>query len=118
MASQSSQSEVVRQGVAEGFPRVAGLCPTCGANSLFLANGGHVTCSVLSCTAPCKADDLLHTAAKRDFVAERIERVRQDVIDAALESHRAAKAGRHHAGFNAKLSVACDTFDREVSADA
>ncbi|MET9445330.1 hypothetical protein [Streptomyces sp. NPDC006610] len=39
---------------------VQGRCPACGGNSLFLADGGHVTCSRLDCPNPSTADDLLH----------------------------------------------------------
>jgi hypothetical protein len=34
------------------YPAVAGHCPSCGLSSLFLAEGGYVTCSSLSCQAP------------------------------------------------------------------
>lgn len=39
---------------------VQGRCPACGGASLFLASGGHVTCSRLDCPAAGEADDLLH----------------------------------------------------------
>ncbi|WP_461707338.1 hypothetical protein [Streptomyces prasinus] len=39
---------------------VQGRCPACGGSSLFLGEGGHVTCSRLDCPAPAEADDLLH----------------------------------------------------------
>ncbi len=45
--------------VAEGSPRVAGHCPGCGGTSLFLANGGHLTCARLDCPDPCAADRVL-----------------------------------------------------------
>ena len=39
---------------------VAGHCPMgCGA-TLFLGDGGHVTCSLLGCPRPTAADELLH----------------------------------------------------------
>ncbi|MGW5582845.1 DUF6085 family protein [Streptomyces sp. NPDC003857] len=38
---------------------VQGHCPACGWTSLFLAHGGHVTCSRLECPNPCAADELL-----------------------------------------------------------
>lgn len=40
--------------------RVAGYCPMGCGETLFLAEGGHVTCAYLDCPAPCKLDDLLH----------------------------------------------------------
>ncbi|WP_416476914.1 hypothetical protein [Streptomyces sp. LKA04] len=39
---------------------VQGHCPACGGSSLFLGEGGHVTCSRIECPAPGEADDLLH----------------------------------------------------------
>ncbi|MFJ6566658.1 hypothetical protein ACIQNU_04510 [Streptomyces sp. NPDC091292] len=38
---------------------VQGHCPACGGSSLFLGEGGHVTCSRLDCPAPDTADGLL-----------------------------------------------------------
>lgn len=49
-----------------------------------------------------------------DYVAMETERLRQDVIDAALESRQAAIEGRHHAGFNAKLAIACDRLSYQL----
>lgn len=43
---------------------VAGLCPSCGGNTLFIGTGGHVTCSLLGCKDPCAADTLLHRGAE------------------------------------------------------
>ncbi|MFJ2568978.1 DUF6085 family protein [Streptomyces halstedii] len=42
------------------MPDVQGRCPACGAVSLFLGEGGHVTCSRADCPAPDAADELLH----------------------------------------------------------
>lgn len=41
-------------------PTVQGQCPACRGSSLFLGEGGHVTCARIDCPAPCAADDLLH----------------------------------------------------------
>ncbi|WP_405699061.1 DUF6085 family protein [Streptomyces sp. NBC_01383] len=38
---------------------VQGRCPACGGASLFLGEGGHVTCSHIDCPAPDTADMLL-----------------------------------------------------------
>lgn len=38
---------------------VQGHCPVCGGCSLFLAEGGHVTCSRLECPRPTAVDELL-----------------------------------------------------------
>lgn len=53
--------------VATGFPRVAGVCPGCGLQSLFLADGGHVTCSSLDCPVPCAADEALYDGRALTF---------------------------------------------------
>lgn len=37
------------------FPKVEGKCPACGRDSLFLASGGFVTCSIIGCMDPGKA---------------------------------------------------------------
>ncbi|NUV65635.1 hypothetical protein G6W57_00705 [Streptomyces sp. CAI-121] len=42
------------------MPDVQGHCPACGAVSLFLGEGGHVTCARLDCLDPSAADDMLH----------------------------------------------------------
>lgn len=42
------------------MPDVQGLCPACGATSLFLGEGGYVTCARIECPNPCAADELLH----------------------------------------------------------
>jgi hypothetical protein len=39
---------------------VQGRCPACHKSSLFLGDGGHVTCSRLDCPNPCAADEMLH----------------------------------------------------------
>jgi hypothetical protein len=55
--------------------KVAGECPMGCGRTLFLGNGGHVTCSLLGCPAPCAVDELLH--AQR---IERIERIETILI--------------------------------------
>lgn len=52
-------TEVVQSGVAEGWPRVEGRCPSCGSSSLFVGLGGFVTCSRLDCADPTAVSDLL-----------------------------------------------------------
>ncbi len=39
---------------------VKGRCPACRATSLFLGDGGYVTCARIECPDPTAADDLLH----------------------------------------------------------
>jgi len=73
--------------------RVAGYCPACGGESLFLGNGGHATCSRLDCLDPCAADKILadreteHIAVIRadDFT---IRHPLHERIGGALESCR------------------------------
>lgn len=55
-------------------PDVAGRCPACGGESLFLADGGHVTCRRLDCPDPCAVDDILN---QQDGPAEVRELERQ-----------------------------------------
>lgn len=56
------------------FRKVQGKCPSCGSESLFLADGGYVTCSIIGCDDPCAANDLLEGAA----IAAMQEPVSQD----------------------------------------
>lgn len=42
-------------------PTVTGRCPACKGESLFLADGGHVTCSRIDCPDPSAADWSLHS---------------------------------------------------------
>ncbi|MDP2712288.1 MAG: DUF6085 family protein [Solirubrobacteraceae bacterium] len=48
--------------------RVAGRCPMGCGETLFLGDGGHVTCSHLDCLAPCAVDDLLHDPHAHEHV--------------------------------------------------
>lgn len=41
-------------------PKIAGACPMGCGSTLFLGEGGHVTCSLLGCSRPGAADELLH----------------------------------------------------------
>lgn len=41
------------------LPTVQGRCPACGRESLFLGDGGYVTCSRVDCTEPDAASTLL-----------------------------------------------------------
>jgi hypothetical protein len=46
--------------IGRAYPKVAGACPRGCGETLFLAEGGHVTCALLGCPNPCAADELLH----------------------------------------------------------
>ena len=39
--------------------QVQGICPACGSKSLFLGDGGYVTCSWVECKQPDAATELL-----------------------------------------------------------
>lgn len=45
--------------LASGLPLVKGRCPACGATSLFLGEGGYITCARLDCPQPDAASTLL-----------------------------------------------------------
>ena len=53
------RTEAAPFGNVDKFPKVEGTCPACGRDSLFLASGGYVTCSIIGCTDPGKASDVL-----------------------------------------------------------
>lgn len=44
---------------ARRMPTVAGECPACGNETLFLGTGGYVTCANLECPKPEAASELL-----------------------------------------------------------
>lgn len=50
------------------FPDVQGRCPACGWTSLFLADGGYITCSRLECPQPDAASTLLERDVRNDPV--------------------------------------------------
>lgn len=41
------------------YPRVEGECPECGCESLFLGDGGYVTCSRIDCSSPSSPSEVL-----------------------------------------------------------
>lgn len=45
--------------LAAGLPLVQGTCPACHSTSLFLGNGGYVTCSRIDCPEPDAATTVL-----------------------------------------------------------
>jgi len=81
-ATPNAGRPIVRSGLGEGWPQVAGRCPACGRSSLFLGSGGHVTCATRDCADSCAVDDRLHgplPAATTD---------RHAVIDAGYLAHQ------------------------------
>lgn len=51
-------------GRVQTFPDVQGTCPACGRRSLFLGEGGHVTCSQSDCPDPSAVDTMLIAPAR------------------------------------------------------
>ncbi|WP_109000813.1 hypothetical protein [Streptomyces rishiriensis] len=83
--------------LAAGLPLVKGRCPACGRASLFLGNGGYVTCSVIECAEPDAASTLLEPAEPWLTDSARIGRALiwswSDVGKGAFgEGYRAAQA--------------------------
>lgn len=76
---------------------VEGYCPACGAHSLMLASGGHVTCGALRCPDPCAADTILSEQETEHivvFTAEGFtvkhplrERVNDELLTCELHLH-------------------------------
>jgi hypothetical protein len=54
--------------------RVAGQCPMGCGDTLFLGEGGHVTCSSDRCPDPAKVDDILHDGESEHIVLIETER--------------------------------------------
>lgn len=50
---------VDKQPTASALPAVQGRCPACGSSSLFLGDGGYVTCPRIGCSEPDAASTLL-----------------------------------------------------------
>jgi hypothetical protein len=53
--------------VAEWGNRVAGRCPACNGSTLFVAVGGHVTCSLVDCPDPTLVADFLDGIDRPDM---------------------------------------------------
>jgi hypothetical protein len=50
--------------------KVAGKCPMGCGETLFLGDGGHVTCSLLGCLRPSAGDELLHLPTEHYVVID------------------------------------------------
>lgn len=72
-------------------PTVQGYCPACQGTSLFLGDGGHVTCARIDCPNPCAADDLLHSPTS-PLVTGTLAQLAGAVADVAarLDDHTTA----------------------------
>ncbi len=61
--------------------RVEGFCPACGKETLFLGEGGYVTCSQLGCPVPDAATRVLEDAALRELLVEAVAQDRKVADD-------------------------------------
>src|SRR5574343_1580528 len=88
----TNRTTLVAFGVAEGWPRVAGCCPACGGASLFVGEGGYVTCSMRPCPDPTAVADLLERPRGLDAesVAARLVQVICEIQD-QLDGERAVR---------------------------
>lgn len=63
---------------------VVGYCPACGGSSLFLGDGGYVTCSRSDCPNPAAASDILddrETQGHSQALSEVESRARREVAE-------------------------------------
>lgn len=76
-ADRKNPGGVVAGSNEAGYPRVQGRCPMGCGSTLFLGAGGYVTCSLIGCPDPGRADKLLHAEEsaprKNRLVAEWTE---------------------------------------------
>jgi hypothetical protein len=66
--------------------RIEGICPACTSKSLFVGEGGHVTCARFACPDPAAVDDLLHTEPEPERPqtgAEAVAELSRDDLAAA-----------------------------------
>lgn len=103
--------------VAEGCAKVQGRCPACGCSSLFLGNGGYVTCGLLGCPDPTAAnrnigDDIavIYQRAQESAEGARAER---DIMRAAVEEIAAGTLRPAH--FVAQQALDADRARREAN---
>ncbi len=59
--------------LAAGLPLVKGNCPACGGSSLFLGDGGYVTCSRIDCPEPDAASTTLEQPAADETATTQTE---------------------------------------------
>lgn len=101
-----SEARAVAKHIAtyvECLQRVSGECPMGCGRTLFLGNGGHITCSLIGCPRPGAVDELLHreremearvAEAKRSAAQER-DRLREalEVLPPYLKAANAGDTG-------------------------
>ncbi|MGF0163113.1 DUF6085 family protein [Streptomyces koyangensis] len=69
-------------------PDVQGRCPGCGGATLFLANGGYITCSSLHCPTPDAATTLLERLPTREAMTGAPSPCRQAAYEAVCDHIR------------------------------
>ncbi len=57
-------TQIIKRGVAQGYPWVKGVCPACHSRTLFVGDGGYITCSYIPCPDPGAAGKLLEDTAE------------------------------------------------------
>jgi len=103
--------------LASGLPLVKGHCPACHSASLFLGDGGYITCSRLDCPEPDAATTLLERSLDNVRTAPDSAEPRSDVELTADEARElATDLGREL--YEAQDAIAfvgecCDIADRE-----
>lgn len=51
--------------------RISNRCPACGNQTLFIAEGGWLTCSWLKCPNPCAIGDIAEDYRAKEITARR-----------------------------------------------
>ena len=85
---------------------VNGRCPACGAQSLFLADGGYITCRRVDCPNPDAASDILEAASPHHIVKIEassfsvqhplVERLGGELFDCGLHQWLSSLGGPPH----------------------
>lgn len=85
--------EALREQVKQPLPTINGLdCPACGHPTLFLGEGGYITCGLEDCPNPDYAESQAakherELAAARDKIRDEIERLNWiKILDSAIKS--------------------------------
>lgn len=88
----------------EQYPQVQGRCPSCHGRTLFLGQGGYVTCSYLSCPNPSAANHSLLLGASEPTA--RIQKLETALRDLFQFSDRPFITVAEADAFEAALAVA------------
>lgn len=88
--------------------RVQGRCPSCGGSSLFLGDGGYVTCSRSNCVEP----DAATTMLERTPAAETPHRPTLEAVVRALEANATVQKKYKNTNIELRKREAADIHDR------